>query len=81
MSGPALKRLTFDDLEVLEDRDGLRYELWDGIPVAMTGGTAAHNLIALGLRDVIKPQLDRICRVLVADVGLRLGASQRSNKA
>jgi Uma2 family endonuclease len=81
MPEPALKRLTFDDLEALEDRDGRRYELWDGIPVAMTGGTAAHNLIALGLRDIIKPQLDGNCRAFVADVGLRLGASQRSNKA
>ncbi|MGF1613971.1 MAG: Uma2 family endonuclease [Gammaproteobacteria bacterium] len=81
MSEPALKRLTFDDVEKLEDRDGLRYELWDGEPVAMTVGTPAHNLIALGLRDVIKPQLEPACRVFVADVGLRLGESQHSNKA
>lgn len=81
MSEPALKQLTIDDVEKLEDRDGLRYELWDGEPVAMTGGTPAHNLIALGLRDVIKPQLEPGCRVFVADVGLRLGESQHSNKA
>jgi len=81
MPDPALKSLTFDDVEKLEDRDGLRYELWDGQPVATTGGTPAHNLIALGLRDVIKPQLEPGCRVFVADVGLRLGESQHSNKA
>ena len=81
MSEPAFKPLTLDDVEKLEDRDGLRYELWDGEPVAMTGGTPAHNLIALGLRDVIKAQLNPGCRVFVADVGLRLGESQHSNKA
>lgn len=81
MAEPAPQRLTIDDVELLEDRDGVRYELWDGVPVAMTGGTPAHNLIALGLRDVIKPQLPAGCRVFVADVGLRLGESQHSNKA
>jgi len=48
MAEPALKPLTFDELEDLEDRDGLRYELWGGEPVAMTGGTPTHNLIAFG---------------------------------
>jgi Uma2 family endonuclease len=81
MAQPAHQPRTFDDVETLEDRDGLRYELWNGAPVAMTGGTPQHNLIALGLRDVIKPQLDPSCRVFVADVGLRLGEAQRSNKA
>ena len=81
MSEPALQPLSFDDVDQLEYRDGLRYELWDGELVPMTGGTPAHNLIALGLRDVIKPQLKRNCRVFVADVGLRLGESQHSNKA
>jgi len=44
MADPALKPLTFDDMEALEDRDGLRYELWRNEPVAMTGGASAHNL-------------------------------------
>ncbi|MGF1615713.1 MAG: Uma2 family endonuclease [Gammaproteobacteria bacterium] len=43
--------------------------------------TWRHNLIAVGLRDVIKPQLEPACRVFVADFGLRLGKSERSNKA
>lgn len=81
MSELAIKPLTFDELEALEDRDGLRYELWDGRPVAITGGTLAHNLIALGLRDVIKPQLKPGCGVTGADVGLRFDPSVYSNKA
>lgn len=81
MAEPVPQRLTIEDVELLEDRDGVRYELWDGVPVPMTGGTPAHNLMALGLRDVIKPQLPTGCRVFVADVGLRLGESQPSIKA
>ncbi len=82
MAEPALKDLTFDELEALEDWDGLRYELWGGEPVAMTGGTPAHNLIALALARTIYPQLKGThCRVFMADVGLRLGTSTRSNKA
>jgi len=81
MPEPALKSLTFDDVEKLEDQDGLRYELWNGEAVALTGGTPAHNLIALGLRDVIKPQLTPGCRVFVGNVGLRLGESLYGNKA
>ncbi len=81
MSEPALKPLTFDEVEAIEDRDGLRYELWDGELVAMTGGTPAHNLIALGLRDAIKPQLTAGCDVYVADVGLRFSRDAHSNKA
>jgi Uma2 family endonuclease len=81
MSGPAQKPLTFHELEAIEDRDGLRYESWDGQLVPMTGGTLAHNLIALGLQGVIKPQLEPPCFVTVADVGLRLNSSANSNKA
>jgi Uma2 family endonuclease len=81
MPEAALQPLTFDELEALEDREGRRYELWNGQAYAMTGGTPAHNLIALGLQAVIKPQLPRGCRVFVADVGLRLGPSAYSDKA
>ena len=35
MSEPALKPLTFDDTQALEDREGIRYELWQGQPVAI----------------------------------------------
>ena len=50
------KSMTFAELEALEDATGQRYELWHGAPIAMTGGTLKHNLIALVLRDAIKPQ-------------------------
>ncbi len=81
MKQPLAQSMTFDELEALEDTTGLRYELWHSEPIAMTGGTLKHNLIALGLRDAIKPRLKPGCRVVVADIKLRLSRSARSNAA
>ena len=39
MPETVLKPLSFEESEALEDRDGVRYELWRGQPYAMTGGT------------------------------------------
>lgn len=36
MSEAALKPFSYAVIEMLEDRDGLRYELWNGELVAMT---------------------------------------------
>jgi Uma2 family endonuclease len=80
MSEAALKPLSFATTEILEDRDGLRYELWNGELVAMTGGSSAHNLIALGLRDVVRSQA-RPCMTYVADMALKLQPGAYSNKA
>jgi Uma2 family endonuclease len=76
MTEVAVNLLTFEDIDALEDRDGVRYELWDGQPVAMTSGTRAHNLVALGLRDVLRRQLPRQRDVFVADMALRFSSSQ-----
>lgn len=81
MPDVALKRLSFDELDAIEDRDGLRYELWNGEPVAMTGGTRAHNVISLGLYRAIHSQLPTGCESYVADVSLRLNPSAYSDKA
>ena len=81
MSAGILQKISFDELELLEDQTGQRHELWDGQPVAMTGGTRAHNLIALGLRDALKTRLPPQCDVFVADMGLRLSAAASSDKA
>lgn len=71
MSSLALKPLSLAELDTLEAQRGQRHELWDGQPIAMTGGTRAHNLIALGLRDVLRRQLPRHCDVFVADMAVR----------
>lgn len=64
---------SFEDLLELEELTGLKYELINGHIVAMTGGSKAHNLIALGLFTAIDGQKDARCRLYVADVKLRLG--------
>ena len=61
----------FDDLLEIEEITGLKYELLDGHIVAMTGGTKAHNVIALGLFTEIDAQKNPRCRLYVADVKLR----------
>ena len=63
---------SFDDLLEIEELTGVKYELLDGHIVAMTGGTKAHNLIALGLFTEIDHQKDENCRLYVADVKLRI---------
>ena len=81
MKERAYKRMTLAELEALEERTGQRHELWQGQPVAMTGGTAAHNLVALGLYRAVFPQLKPNCRAFVADVKLRLGEADDSDTA
>jgi Uma2 family endonuclease len=76
---PARKPMTLDEIDALEDATGQRYELWHGEPVAMTGGTLRHNLIALALSRAIYPRLQPGCRVVVADVKLCLGEAVDSN--
>lgn len=81
MKQPVRKPLSFDELEALEDATGQRHELWHGEPIAMTGGTLKRNLIALGLYRAIYPQLKPGCRVVVADVKLRLSEAANSDAA
>ncbi|MGF1602835.1 MAG: Uma2 family endonuclease [Thermosynechococcaceae cyanobacterium] len=71
---------SFDDLLELEELTGVKYELIDGQVVAMTGGTKAHNLIALGLFTEIDAQKDEQCRLYVADVKLRINEQLRKGE-
>lgn len=50
-----------------------RYEYVNGAVVAMTGGSVAHNLIALNLYTALRPHLKaRGCRATVADVKVQV---------
>ena len=71
---------SFDDLLELEQVTGVKYELIDAHIFAMTGGTKAHNLIALGLFTEIDRQKDEQCRLYVADVKLRINAEHHENE-
>ncbi len=78
---PDAKRLySFEELLELEELTGLKYELLDGQIVAMTGGTKAHNLIALGLFTEIDRQKEAGCRLYVADVKVRIDRERRLNE-
>jgi Uma2 family endonuclease len=70
---------SFDDLLEIEELTGIKYELLDGHIMAMTGGTKAHNLIALGLFTEIDRQKDDDCRLYVADVKLRIAKGHGEN--
>jgi Uma2 family endonuclease len=81
MKQAVFKPMSFDELKTLENATGRRYELWDGQPLAMTGGTLKHNLIALGLHRAIHSQLPTGCRVTVAYVMLRLDEADNGDSA
>ena len=70
---------SFDDLLEIEELTGVKYELFDGHIVAMTGGTKAHNLIALGLFAELDRQKNDDCRLYVADVKLRIAKEYGEN--
>jgi len=70
---------SFAELLELEELSGQKYELLDGRVVAMTGGTKAHNLIALGLFSEIDRQKADDCRLYVADVKLRIAPKSNTS--
>ena len=82
MSEVASKYLSFDDLEALEEVQGVRCEFWHGELFPMTGGTPTHNLIGSALMRILYEQLkDSPCQVYIDDVALRLAEGAFSNKA
>ena len=69
-------RMTAEEYLKWEALQDLRYELIDGDVVAMTGGTIAHNDIALNLNDKLRSALrPKGCRVNVADVKVNVEAT------
>jgi Uma2 family endonuclease len=57
MSATLRKPMTLAEFLAWEERQELRYE-FDGLaPIAMTGGTAAHDLITFNLRKVLDARL------------------------
>lgn len=57
-----------DEYLEIESTSEIRHEYLHGTIVAMSGGTADHNTIALNLRDELRPARERGCRVYVADL-------------
>lgn len=80
MPQPKPARLSFSDYLDLEEAASQRHELIDGQLVAMTGATAVHNLITLGLAFALRQQLrGRGCQVFSENLKLRVGADENSD--
>lgn len=68
--------LTATDYLAWEAQQETRYEYVSGTIVAMTGGTIAHNLLALNLYSALRPHLvQRGCLATVADVKVQVNES------
>src|ERR1700759_4221949 len=64
MNSAALQRMTLEQFLTWEERQALRYEFDGWQPVAMTGGTDAHEAIGGALRALLRDQLrGKPCRV------------------
>jgi Uma2 family endonuclease len=74
----ALRRpMSVEEFLAWEERQELRHE-FDGIqPVAMVGGTLAHNLIAGNIEAALRGRLPAGCRVFRETARLRLAVSIR----
>ena len=69
-------RMTAEEYLEWEALQDLRYELIDGDVVAMTGGTIAHNRIALNLYTKLRPHAQKDgCQLTVADVKVKVEAT------
>lgn len=52
-------RMSVEEFLAWEQEQDLRYELVDGLPMAMTGGTEAHDNLRLAIASEFRRQLDR----------------------
>lgn len=79
MASAALKRMTVDEFLVWEDGTDTRYELIDGVPVAMAPTYSEHQIIVANACRVIGNQLASRppCHVRT-EVGIQKPNSQRN---
>ncbi|AFY36669.1 protein of unknown function DUF820 [[Leptolyngbya] sp. PCC 7376] len=72
------RKMTPEEYLAWEEQQEYRYEYIDGEIIAMTGGSLAHNDIALNLYSLLRPHLKkRGCRINVADVKVQGKANSR----
>lgn len=70
---PHLHYMTPAEYLEWEAKQELRHEYLDGEVYAMTGGTLAHNTVAINLTTLIRqPVRNRNCRVFMADAKVQL---------
>ena len=71
MAVPAVKRWTIAEFLAWDDGTDRRYELIDGVPVAMAPPSEAHGTIVVNLAIAVGAQLQPPCRV-VGEAGIVL---------
>jgi Uma2 family endonuclease len=65
--------LSVEDYLAGEEQSEVRHEYVGGVPFAMAGGSANHNLIALAMASALRAHLrGGKCRVFMADVKVQL---------
>jgi Uma2 family endonuclease len=65
---PSPSKMTADAYLLWESQQEMRHEYFDGEIFAMSGGTLAHNQLALNLYSALRPPLQQKgCRAFVAD--------------
>lgn len=63
MAERKFERMSIEAFLAWEQDQERRYELVDGLPMAMTGGTEAHDNLRLAIASEFRRQLDRrVCR-------------------
>ncbi len=68
--------LTVEEYLAWETQQDIRHEYVNGAIVAMTGGSIAHNLLALNLYSALRPHLQkRGCVATVSDVKVQVSSS------
>jgi Uma2 family endonuclease len=68
IANPSNPKMTPQEFLDWEDQQPLRYEYWDGVVVAMTGGTIPHNQVAVNLATLLKNHLrGKGCKILTSD--------------
>ncbi|MGB3296698.1 MAG: Uma2 family endonuclease [Phormidesmis sp.] len=74
---PKPQKMTAEAYLNWEPRQELRYEFVDGEVFAMTGGSIAHNDIAINLLTALRPHLQkRSCRINIADAKVNVTSSR-----
>jgi Uma2 family endonuclease len=71
------QRMTFDAFLDWERRQEVKHEFLDGVPVAMPGGSEAHNIIQTNLLVSATPKLrGGPCRPFPSDMLIRTGTGR-----
>jgi Uma2 family endonuclease len=69
---------TFADYEALEKADGVRYEFFDGLVVAMAGTTKRHNRLVQALGRVLYPISQRQgCQYVAENIKQKLRTGEK----